>query len=386
LAYDARYISREPSGIGQMALELLRGLADSGDDFFLKVLVNDRTHLPQDLWDRENLLFCEAPWEPRGVANQLLLPARLRRWRIKVLHSVDCFHPLAALDVAHLVNLHDVIPLVCPQQLARSRKVRWAFAWKTWLRLQCARASQLVTVSHYSAGDVCRHLRISAKKIHVIHNPVREWSIVEPVAEFRRRLGLHGRVISTVGRQEPYKNLLTLVRAMRLVVNALEEPLLRLVVAGSPNALYPEAQEEVHRLGLADRVLFAGYLPEATLGALYQASDLFVFPSLYEGFGLPPVEAMQFGVPVVAAHRTALPEVLGDAACYVDMDDPQALASSILELLRDPVLARRYRAAGIEQAARYSPGKAAAHYRRLYDVLLRRAGVRCKQTMASPER
>ena len=373
LAIDARYIGEEPSGIGQMALELLRGLADQGDDFFLKVLVNDQTYLPPELWERDNLLFCKAPWDPHGLANQLFLPGLLRRWRVKVLHSVDCFGPLAALGVAHLVNLHDVIPLVCRRQLARSRKVRWSFAWKAWLKLQCARASKVVTVSHYSASDIMRRLRLKADKVRVIHNPVRQWSAVEPVAELRRRLGLFGRVLLTVGRQEPHKNLLTLVRAMRRVLDVLDEPLLRLVVAGSPNALYPETQQEVRRLGLSGQVFFPGYLPEASLGALYQISDLFVFPSQYEGFGLPPVEAMQFGIPVVTGPRTALPEVLGNAACYVDTDDPHALADGILALLRDPVLARRYRAAGIERAARYSPDKAAVQYRALYEGLLRQA-------------
>jgi glycosyltransferase involved in cell wall biosynthesis len=371
LAYDARYVTAEASGIGQMGLELLRGLAHLEDGFALKVLVNDQTHLPAELWDRDNLLFCQAPWDPRGLANQLLLPRLLRRLRVKVLHSVDCFQPLAAPGVAQVVNMHDVIPLVCRKELARSRKGRWPLAWKAWLKLQCARARRVVTVSNHSAADLVRLLRLDTRKVHVIYNPVREWSAVESAAELRRRFDLPGRVISTVGRQDPYKNLVTLVRAMRLVSDALGDPALRLVVAGSPNTLYPEARQEVSRLGLEGQVRFTGYLPDPSLGALYQVSDLFVFPSLYEGFGLPPVEAMRFGVPVVAGRRAALPEVLGDAAFFVDPQSPQALANGILKILNDPALAWRLRAAGAERSARYSHRKAASQYRQLYDELLR---------------
>jgi glycosyltransferase involved in cell wall biosynthesis len=370
LAFDARYITAEASGIGQMGLELLRGLAHLQDGFCLKVLVNDRTHLPADLWDSDNILLCQAPWDPRSLANQVFLPGLLRRLQVKVLHSIDCFQPLAAVGVSGVVNLHDVIPLICRKELARSRKGRWPFAWKSWLRLQCARASRVVTVSNHSAADIVRFLHLDPGKVHVIYNPVREWPTVEPVAELRRRLDLPGRVISTVGRQEPYKNLLTLVRAMRLVSDTLQDPSLRLVVAGSTSALYPEARQEVERLGLTNRIRFTGYLPEASLGALYQVSDLFVFPSLYEGFGLPPVEAMRFGVPVVAGRRAALPEVLGGAAFYVETQSPQHLAGGILEVLTDPALARRLRAAGLHRSARYSHGKAAAQYRRIYQDLL----------------
>jgi glycosyltransferase involved in cell wall biosynthesis len=370
VAFDARYVGPEPCGIGQMAVELLRGLAELGDGPRLTVLVNDQTWLPPDLWDNDRLSFCRAPWGPRGLANQLFLPGLLRRLGAQVLHSVDCFLPLATRGVRHLVNVHDLIPLVCPDKLNRCRKVRWLFVWKAWLRLQCARAGRVVTVSRHSAADLARLLGLDERKLSVVYNPVRAWPTVEQAAELRRRLGLPGRVISAVGRQEPYKNLTALVRAFRLVADALADPLLRLVVAGSPSGLSPEIAQEARRLGLEGRVVLPGYLPEAALGGLYQVSDLFVFPSLYEGFGLPPLEAMRFGAPVVAVRRSALPEVLGDAAHYADGEGPPELAAAMLEVLRDPLLAGRLQRAGPRRAARYSRARAAARYRDLYAELL----------------
>jgi glycosyltransferase involved in cell wall biosynthesis len=370
LAFDARYITAEPSGMGQMALELLRGLVELDTPLEMTVLVNARTQLPGDLWEREELTFVPAAWDPRGPANQVFLPRVLKRARVHALHSIDCFAPILTRRVALITNLHDLIPLVYADERMRGWKVRLRPFWKCWLKLQCRRAERIVTVSSHSAADLARLLHVDARKVRVIHNPVRDWPRPEPVARFRQRLGLPGRVISYVGRQEPYKNVVALVRAMRIVLDTAADERLRLVVAGAPDPRYPEASQEVERLGLADRVLFTGYLGEDSLGALYRTSDVFVFPSLYEGFGLPPVEAMRFGTPVVVGRRTAAPEVLGDAAYYVDPEDPRAIAGGILEILRDPALAGRLRQAGKRQAARYSAHRAARQYRHLYDEVL----------------
>jgi glycosyltransferase involved in cell wall biosynthesis len=370
LAYDARYITAEPSGIGQMCLEVLRGLTELVDHPRLQVLVNDHTHLPGDLLDQEHLHFCPAPWDPHGLANQFLLPGLLKRHGIRLLHSVDCFCPVAARGVVQVVNVHDLIPLACRHLRARGIKARFPLVWKAWLRLQCRRARMVVTVSRHSAADLTDRLGIDPGRIRVIYNPVREWQHWTRPGQLREQLGLCGRVVSCVGRQEPHKNLITLVRAMRIVVQQAPDEEIKLVIAGSPDERYPEAHQEAMRLGLCDRVLFTGYLDDARLGALYQISDVFVFPSLYEGFGLPPLEAMRFGTPVVAGLRTAPPEVLGNAALAVDTGDPRAIAAGILDVLTDRALAARLRQAGPRQVAHYSRQRAAEQYRLLYQELL----------------
>jgi glycosyltransferase involved in cell wall biosynthesis len=353
-----------------MGLDLLRGLAALDDRLTIKVLVNGKTNLPPDLLARDHLLFCPAPWDPRGAANQLFLPPLLKKLGVKVLHSIDAFAPLAGSGLRRVITVHDLIPLVCQPLMPDCVKSRHAFLWKTWLNLQCGRAARVVTVSNHSAGDIARLLRVGAGKLRVIYNPVREWTDVEPLRRFRQRFGLAGRVISYVGRQDPYKNLVTLVRALPLILRALPEDGLRLVVAGSEDTRYPQARAEAVRQGIPDRVVFTGYLADDSLGALYQTSDVFVFPSLYEGFGMPPVEAMRFGVPVVAGRLSASPEVLGNAPLYVDMRDPQALATGVVTVLKNRLLALRLQAAGLRQAALYSSRHAALLYRGLYEELL----------------
>jgi glycosyltransferase involved in cell wall biosynthesis len=369
LAYDARYITSEPAGIGQLCLELLRGFARMPEGPRLLVLIGQGTALPRSIAEAQHLEFYRVPWAAHGLRDQLLLPGLLRHYGVRLLHGVDCFNPLPLRGINLVVTIHDLIPLTCAGLLRRSKKVRLLPLWKSWLRLQCARAAAVVTVSQHSAGDIARLLRVPQRKIHVIYNPTREWGSIEPVDAFRQRFGLHGRVISYVGRHDPYKNTVGLIRAMAIVRRLYPSPI-RLVVTGTLDARYPEAYAEVGRLGLTDTVVFTGYLHEASLGALYKTSDVFVFPSLYEGFGLPPLEAMSFGTPVVSSNRTALPEVLGNAALFADPENPQALAETIARVLTNPELASQLRQAGLQHAAEFPIRRAAEQHLELYRKIL----------------
>ncbi len=370
LAYDARYATADPSGIGQMCLELLRGFADLTPPLPLQVLVNAQTRLPEELWTRPHLTFHSVPWSPYGLANQLHLPRWLRKHQIRLLHSVDSHNPLLGFGGHLIVNVHDLIPLTCTLRCARSMKARFRLAWWSWLKLQCSRAHRVVCGSQHAAQDIVRLLRLDPRKVAVIPNPIRQWSHSEPPERLRQRLSLSGRVISYVGRQEPYKNVVTLIRAVPLLNRMLQGTPVSLVVAGNLDERYPEARRETQRLGLEKQIVFPGYLDEASLGALYRISEVFVFPSLYEGFGMPPLEAMRFGTPVVAGRHTCLPEVLGDAALYVDTQDPQSLAHGIVSVLREEALARRLRVAGFRQVERYSGREVAGAYVRIYREIL----------------
>jgi glycosyltransferase involved in cell wall biosynthesis len=370
VAYDARYATAEPCGIGQVCVELLRGLAELHDGPALTVLVDPHTHLPDDLWARVNLSFCRVPWRPYGPASQLGLPGVLWRHGVRLLHGVDSHNPLLAAGVRMVVNVHDLIPLACAPHAAHSKKARYRRAWRWWLRRQCGRAARVVCGSRHAAGDVGRWLGVDPAKVTVIPNPVREWAETVPPAVLRRRLGLRGRVVAYVGRQEPYKNVTALVRAVAVLNRLLGGERVQVVLAGRLDGRYPEVREEVVRLGLREQVVFTGYLDEAALGGLYRLSAVFVLPSLYEGFGMPPLEAMRFGTPVVAGPHACLPEVLGDAALFTDTTDPASLAGTVAAVLKDTALAGRLRDAGPRQVRQYSRHQAARTYLRLYQEVL----------------
>lgn len=369
LAYDARYITSEPTGIGRLCLELLQGFASLSGGPPIKVLISQHAALPHSLFEVPHLEFCTVPWKPHGLRDQILLPGFLRQQGVCLLHGVDAFNPVLMRGVRLVTTIHDVIPLRCAHLLRKSKKARLLPLWKAWLKLQCARAQAVITVSRHAAGDIACLLQVPRHKIHVIYNPVRPWSAFAPVEAFRQKFGLRGRVVSYVGRHDPYKNVVGLIRAMA-IVKQLYQGTVQLVVAGRLDPRYPEASREVVRLGLADTVVFPGYLNDANLGALYKASDVFVFPSLYEGFGLPPIEAMTCGTPVIASDRTALPEILGDAALLIDPENPQLLAASIVRVLTDPVLAQQLGQAGLRHAARFSVRTATEQHVALYEHIL----------------
>ncbi len=368
IVYDARAITAEPTGIGQVCRELLRGLARLPDAPPLTLLVRPDTPLPEEAVDAPGFRRVEAPWDPHGASNQRRLPGLLKRLRARIFHGLDVFNPVAARGAALVVTVHDLIPITCAHLLTKSRKSRFPRLWKAWLRLQAARAAAIVAVSRFTAFDLDRHLRVPTRKVRVVHNPVREWRTDEAPAAFRERMRLPGRLIATAGRQDPYKNVAGLVRAMPEILRRCPDA--TLVVAGPPDPRYPQAQRAAESLGLKDRVRFAGWLSDADLGALYRACDAFVFPSLYEGFGMPPLEAMRFGAPVVSSNRTSLPEVLGDAAVYIDPEDPKALEDAVVDVLTDRDLAARMREAGPRRAAHFSAADAARGYVDVYREVL----------------
>jgi glycosyltransferase involved in cell wall biosynthesis len=370
LAFDARLIGPEPSGIGQVGLELLRGLSQRLFPEAILVLVNADTYLSSALRGQANLVFEPLAYGPYGAANQCLLPGLLRRRGVRLLHAIDAHVPLVPFGGKLVVHVHDLIPLVCPARLSGSRKGVFHHAWKAWLSLLCRRACRVVTPSAHAARDITSSLAVPPEKVRVLPNPVRHWDQPLDPEALRRRLGLAGRVIAYVGRQAPYKNVGTLIRAIPVLNRLLPGPPVQLVVAGSRNDRHPELRRLVADLGLQRQVCFPGYLDEPDLGALYRLSRAFAFPSLHEGFGLPPLEAMRFGTPVVAGLHSALPEVLGDAALYVDTTDPAALAAGLAAVLTDPYLAARLRLEGRRRLERYSRERVSESFLELYREVL----------------
>jgi glycosyltransferase involved in cell wall biosynthesis len=190
-------------------------------------------------------------------------------------------------------------------------------------------------------------------------HPLNEGSL----ASVKARYSLDFPFILTVGTLEPRKNHVGLLQAYSLMEGRHPH---RLVIAGGKGWLYEGIFQEVERLSLEERVLFLGYVPEEDLPALYNLADLFVFPSLYEGFGLPPLEAMACGTPVVVSALSSLPEVVGDGALLVPPREVEALAEAMEKGLGDPSLRRELRGKGLEQAKRFSWSEAAKRLLAIY--------------------
>jgi glycosyltransferase involved in cell wall biosynthesis len=361
IAFDATAIPRLMAGAAVYTYELARALAavDSENEYVIFARGSHFDDLPA-VRAGLRVLKVRAPSRPlRLLWEQTVLPWRLRRLRIDVLHSPHHTTPLAPCGCRRVVTFHDLTFFLLPERYPPTRRLYF----QLMTRLSARVADAIIVPSEAVRGDVMRILPASGgppERVFVIPEaagPAFRPQDAVAIEAVRRRYGLEGPFLLSVGSLEPGKNRERLLQAFaRLRARGLKHSL---VVAGQRAWHYEGEAPLARRLGLADSVRFLGHVPQADLPALYSAADIFVFPSLYEGFGLPALEAMACGTPVVASNVSALPEVVGDAALRVSPLDVEALAGAMERLLRDDRLRSDLRERGLERAAQFSWEKAA---------------------------
>jgi len=267
-----------------------------------------------------------------------------------------------------VLTIHDLSTLLYPET-HRASAVR-----RARLRLPIAAkiTDAIITPTETVRQEVCERLKVKPGKVTAIHEaPRRTFSPMtkEETVAIRKRLRVEDEFLLFVGTLEPRKNLLTMMRAFEEVINRTSvRP--QLVIAGGEGWLIDETLSFINSASLKDRILLTGYLNDEDLRALYSSCRAFVYPSLYEGFGLPPLEAMACGAPVIASRIAALQETLGDAAILIEPLDVQTLSRTIIEVLRDERRRAAMGEAGIKHAAKFSWDKAAMLTHELYAKVL----------------
>ena len=307
-----------------------------------------------------------AEWAlPYSIAEQFRVPMHLRRERVDLFHSPHYVLP-PLTPCRSIVTIHDCIHLMFPQYLPN--RLAYLYA-KTFLHIASRRSNRILTVSESSKKDIVRLLNVPQEKVTVIYNAIDERFRKEPdeeaVWKVRERYQLHDPFILYTGNIKPHKNLERLIDAFyRLRRNGLTH--VRLLIIGDEISKYPNLRRAVHRYQLHKHVRFLGYVSNDLLAVLYRLADVFAFPSLYEGFGLPPLEAMAIGAPVVTSNVSSLPEVVGDAALLIDPLDPDSIADGLRRVLTDSSLREELRIKGFAQARKYSWDRSVSHVRKIY--------------------
>jgi glycosyltransferase involved in cell wall biosynthesis len=301
----------------------------------------------------------------------LALPLRVWRDRVDVFHAPAYTVPLA-LPCPSVLTVHDLTIVKFPEWFDHP----WFRVYaRAMLPILVRRVARVVTVSQFSKRDLMKCYGLPDEKIRVIPNAVdhRLFHVrydPQAVRAAVQRFGIGGEYILSVGTLEPRKNLTRLVQAFaRLRARGVDDH--RLVVVGEKGWKYEAIFEAVRTLGLEGEVRFLGRVPQSDLPLLYRGAALFAYPSLYEGFGLPVLEAMACGCPVVCSDRSAMPEVGGPAAILVDPEDPEALAGAMSQVLGDRSLADAMRARGRTWAAEFHWEKAARALLALYEECAR---------------
>jgi len=250
-----------------------------------------------------------------------------------------------------------------------------------WLAARAARHTNLIiTVSQHARQDIIDTLKVPAERVRVIYpavsdelRPIEDPAILEAA---RARYGIGERFIFYLGGLDQRKNVPQLVRAFAQLYQRLGDPNLQLFISGNPDKqrgpLFPDPRPVAAALGVADRVTYR-FVEEENKPTIYNAASLFVFPAIYEGFGLPPLEAMSCGVPVICSNRTSLPEVVGDAAISLDPDNTDVLVEAMYNVLTNSTLEADLRARSLIQAGKFSWRKTAGETIRAYEEAFARS-------------
>lgn len=365
IGIDATTIyTNQPTGLGIYSINVINELARLHDDLVVWTVDDSGLQIDsttvrkvmQPFRSLGNHLF-----QLRPFWVEVVLPQLMAKEKVDVLYTTIP-NGLTKSPVPHVVTVHDLIPLTFPEDAPKS--VRWNFRYRLPAILNNAR--KIIAVSRHTKQDVINHYGIPERKIQIVSEGYEVAHFhpdvaLSPLAQY----GLFPKnYVLYIGNNSARKNVLRLIEAFGLVKDHIHH---QLVLAGGkhPKERYA-LLDAIYRHNLNDRVILLDYVPYRDLPALYAGADLFAFLSLYEGFGLPALEAMACGAPVLASYTTSLPEVVGDAGLLTDPLSVTDIADKMQSLLLDPTKKDRARAAGLEQCKRF---RWAITARDIYDIL-----------------
>jgi glycosyltransferase involved in cell wall biosynthesis len=370
------FLKYPTSGLGQVLIHLLKELheVDHRNDYIL-------LGSPSTPWDNlagNRFPIQTAPVPALAAHNtnsekviwELFTgPALAHKMGVDVLH-IPYFAPPLISRCPTIVTIADVIQL-------RSRLYREGMGKKLYLNLTALtarQASMIITLSYHARHEIAETLHIPSERIRVIYPAAGDTLVPitdpEVLASTRKRYGLGKRYILYLGGLDQRKNVLQLVRIFAALYQRCCDPHLQLFIAGDSEKLsgplYPDPRPVAAELGITNQVIYR-FVEEEDKAAIYSGASLFVFPSLYEGFGLPPLEAMNCGTPVICSNTTSLPEVVGDAAISLDPHDTQTWVMAMERVLADDALKADLRVRGLRRAAQFAWHKTAVATLAVYE-------------------
>jgi glycosyltransferase involved in cell wall biosynthesis len=372
IGIDATSLPAQLTGAGNYVFQLLSALArgDRANEYLVFTTSCQAEALGVE---REGFRVVRRDFPGRGMRlawEQLALPALVHRYRLDVLHSPHYTMPLRH-SARSVVTFHDLTFVLYPElhQLAKR------LFFPAMMRWTARHAQRIIAVSESTRVDLVRTLGVSPERVTTVLSAAdADYRPTAParVAEVCARYGIRaGEYLLYVGVLEPRKCIDQLVEAFGRIAPAANG--LQLVIAGKRGWMYDQIFAQVAALGLEERVRFPGYVPRADLPGLYSGARAFVYPSRYEGFGLPVLEAMSCGTPVVTTNVSSLPEVAGDGALLVDPGDVTGLTAALARVVHDASLRRELSCRGQIRAANFSWERCAKDTVRVYEAAMAEA-------------
>lgn len=354
IGIDATALPPQPVGAGNYMIQLVRSLSAINADDQLVVFAQNKGRdlfAPPEGRSIEWQIVEDRKPGSRLIWEQTQLTKLVHRTQIDLLHSLHYTRPFQ-LPCASVVTFHDMTFFLFPQLHTRARRLYFP----TVMKLSARRADAIISVSESTRKDAIRLLGIDPARIFTAHlgvdssfQPISDQVQLSQIAE---KYDLPDRFILYVGTIEPRKNLPLLIKAYREIVTRGTEH--KLVLVGNYGWMYEEVLTLIEELNLSEFIHLPGYVSQSELPLVYNLAELFVYPTIYEGFGLPVLEAMACGVPVITSRIASLPEVVADAGILIPVDDIEALSEAMRQVLLDNNLKQKLIHDGMLQAKKFS--------------------------------
>lgn len=358
IGLDARfYGGAQNTGLGRYTEKLLEYLVklDQENEYII-FLKKDNF----DLFNPKNPRFKKvlADYHWYTFAEQIYLPRQIKQAHLDFMHFPHYNVPLLYRG-PFVVTIHDLTITHFPTQRATTLgpltyRLKH-LAYTLVIRSAVKRAKKIIAVSFYTRNDLAQTYKLDKKKIAVTYEAadlISRRTDLDP-NHVLEKYHIVSPYLIYVGNAYPHKNLEIMPEALRILAEKYgQKP--NLVLVGKEDYFYQRLKQEVAKTVPKDRIIFCGYVPDEELPVLYQEATAYIFPSLYEGFGLPPLEAMQYGLPVLSSRASCLPEILQDAALYFDPNDPHDIADKIAKIIDDQGLAANLAQLGKQHVQRFS--------------------------------
>lgn len=344
---DARMVDEHLHGIARYTYEIIKGVSKE-NDINIKLLINNREISNKIFGEFNNIEYIIMKSKFLSIGEQIELPWIINKYKKDTIFHSPSFVSSPLIKIPMVMTIHDLNHLEFPQYYSPFHKYYYKYIVKT-SALKC---KKILTDSKFSKGEILKWLKFDESNVKVTYCGVGEkFRIIKDEIELERvqkKYKLPNKFVLYVGNLRPHKNVESLVEAMKSIDN------IRLVINGKANE---SLKQIIDKYTLKERIQFIGYIDEEDLPVIYNLATVFVFPSLYEGFGLPPLEAMACGCPVVTSNVSSLPEVVGSLAITVDPKDKEKIANSIQLLLSNKVMRENMSIEASQYSKRFTWGK-----------------------------
>lgn len=337
IAIDATIIRKENTGTGFYIINLINGLAKikDGNDYY--IFMNNELSKEFFNFENNNFHIINKNFKNRifrVIWQFFLFPFELKKLKVRVLHSPNYITPLFKLGFKVIVTIHDLTFYLFPEKFTVTKRLLFKYMLPLFIKI----SDKIIAVSNNTKKDILKFFKISERKVIVTFESYPEYYTYNNDSNDQNILtkyGIGSKYLLFVGMIEPRKNILSILKSFKEIDSDLE---LDLVIAGKKGWYYKEIElylEKLLRIGIKNKIIFTGYVSEPELKYLYQNAFIFIYPSIYEGFGIPPLQAMACKVPVITSNLSSLPEVVGDAAIMVNPYDINKISEAIKTLYID---------------------------------------------------